>query len=252
MNINPVPFLKAVIEYDGTNYYGWQVQPGRLTVEGELRRAFRKLFGEEIEIRYASRTDRGVHAKGQVITFKSPLKIPVYKIQKSLNGCLRKDIIINRLTRCDEDFDPRYDVKFKLYVYSILNRQLNDYRQKNFIWHVPQKLNWNEIKKGTKLIKGRHDFSLFSSCDDKDKNTVIDMLGCSVKKTGDLYEISFRAKYFLTYMLRFLVGYLVSVGKGKETLKDLKLMLNGSGQRCNYCAPACGLELKKIVFCCDV
>ncbi|MFC2062277.1 tRNA pseudouridine(38-40) synthase TruA, partial [Elusimicrobiota bacterium] len=119
--------LKAVVEYEGSNYYGMQIQPGKPTVQTEIHNALEKIFRKKIKIKYSSRTDRGVHSKGQVISFKTPFDIPSEKLRTAINSCLNEDIFIRKISKCKADFHPRYDVKAKLYIYRILNRQNNDY-----------------------------------------------------------------------------------------------------------------------------
>ncbi|MBN2406446.1 MAG: tRNA pseudouridine(38-40) synthase TruA [Elusimicrobia bacterium] len=239
--------IKAVVEYDGTGYYGWQVQPGRKTVQAEVERALGKVFGGEIRVKYSSRTDRGVHARGQVIAFRAPDIMPVSRIESALNDRLKGDIIVKNVGKCPEEFNPRYDVKSKLYVYSILNSKYGRYDLVNYAWHVPGVLDWRLIRKAAGMLRGRHDFSLFSAGSGK-KETKIDIISASVKKEKDIYRISFRARYFLTYMIRYLAGYLVKIGKGRENAESLAMMLRGRGRMCDTCAPACGLELRKIWF----
>jgi len=239
--------LKAVVEYDGSAYYGWQIQPDKKTVQGEIREALFKLFNKNIDIKYSSRTDRGVHAKGQVIVFESSLNLPPDRIQTALNSLLSRNIIINKLTECSPKFDPRYDVKSKTYTYRILNMKFNDYQLKDFVWHIPYKIDWKKIKKALKIIEGDHEFKLFSS-PEPGKRTRLTIKKAGLKKCGSLYEMTFQARSFLTYMIRFLVGYTIGIGKGKESVENLRNMLVGKGRRCNRCAPACGLELSRIVF----
>ncbi len=236
-------YLKAIIEYDGTNYFGWQIQPDKPTVEKEIRRVLKRLFSKEINIKYASRTDRGVHARGQIITFEAPLDIHTIKIQKALNSYLAEDIRIKEITACDLKFKPRYDIKSKLYIYSILTASINDCFLRNFSWHIPEKLDWKIIRRCAKIITGMHDFKLFSSCDNKEKNTNIYIEQCFIKKTGNIYKIHFQARNFLTYMIRFLVGFMIEAGKGRETEERLEMLLKGKGKKNNYCAPARGLLL---------
>lgn len=240
--------LKAVIEYDGTAYYGFQIQTDRKTVQGEIQKALKKLFSKKIEIKYTSRTDRGVHAKGQIISFDNPLNISSNKIQKALNSCFHGDIIFREIIKCNPEFNPRYHLESKTYLYRILNHKISDYKLNNFVWHIPEKLNWRNISEGVKSIKGKHDFSFFASNSDKEKNTNIEIHSATFERTDKIYEIGFTAKYFLTYMLRYLIGFLMAIGREKETVEKLKQMLNGKGKICRYCAPAKGLELKKVLF----
>lgn len=240
-------YVKAVVEYDGTIFKGFQIQYNEFTIQDEIQKALKRLFKSEINITYASRTDSGTHSKGQVISFKVPYNMLVGKIQVALNNILNGSVIVKEVSECSREFNPRYDAKSKLYVYRILNQSVNDYMLKNFVWLIPKKLNWENIKKGVQVLKGEHDFLLFSSgCEEK--TTRIKILDSDINSTGNLYEITFNARYFLTYMVRYLVGFLVAIGKGKEDISNFKKMLEGRGEKCRYCAPAKGLELSEIVF----
>lgn len=239
--------VKAVIEYAGTNYFGFQIQPDRPTVQNEIQKALKKLFDNDVTVKYASRTDNGVHAAGQVISFETPYDIDGFKIQRALNDILDRKVIIKDVLVCEPGFHPRYNAKSKLYVYKILNQSANNYLLKDFVWHMAENLNWKNIRKSLKIIIGEHNFLLFSS-ESEHKNTQIEIFEATLRRYGNLYEISFKAPYFLTYMIRYITGFLVAVGKGKENVESLKYMLKGRGKKCCYCAPAKGLELKRIWF----
>ncbi len=240
-------YIKAVIEYDGTAFSGFQIQPDERTVHGELQRALKKLFNKNIEINYASRTDSGVHARGQVIGFEVPYEMVLYKMHGALNNILSDDVIIREVTESKADFYPRYEAKCKLYKYRILNRQLSDYRLRKYVWYIPKKLNWLKIKESLELMKGEHEFILFSS-ECEEKNTIINMQEIYIEENDELFEINIKGKYFLTYMIRYMIGFAVAVGKGLEDILTLEEMLEGKGKKCSHCAPAKGLELNQIWF----
>ncbi|MEA3507059.1 MAG: tRNA pseudouridine(38-40) synthase TruA [Elusimicrobiota bacterium] len=250
--------FKAVVEYDGTNYFGWQIQPEVKTIQGEIERALREISGNRIRIKYASRTDRGVHARGQVVSFNIDNDISSGQLAHALNSKTPEDIIIKDLRDCSPDFNPRYDLDYKVYKYRILNRNLSDYMLRNYAWHINYALNENVIKDGLKFIEGKHNFINFSSCDrrkchvrcdNKEKETDITVMETGFRRSPqDLITLSFKAKYFLTYMIRYLTGYLVAAASGKGSLEELKEMLSGGGKLSNYCAPARGLELNKIKY----
>ncbi len=236
------------VEYDGTDYFGWQQQPGRVTVYGEIRKTLRNIYGENIRLNYTSRTDRGVHASDQVASFDPPFEIPLERIKKAVNSALPGSIIIKSVEKCNEGFNPRYEIDSKLYVYRVLNSSYISYRQHRYVWHIPGEIDWDTVREMAGMIKGEHNFSLFSSAGDK-KNHIIEIMECNVSDNGNgLYKLNFRARYFLTYMVRFITGFLISAGKGKRNKEDLVRLLSGKGKRCNFCAPAKGLELRKVYF----
>lgn len=237
---------RAIAEYNGKNYYGWQTQPGKPTVQGEIEEAIKKLCGYRGDIKYASRTDRGVHSKGQVLSFSLKDLIPPSRVEKALNPLLPEDICLKNIKPCRTGFNPRYDNKGKLYVYRILNSKYNDYMLRDFVWHIPTPINWQMIEEGISMIKGTHDFLLFSSPRSGKKKTSIKIENLKLKRKGKIHSFYFKADYFLMYMVRYLSGFLVALGRGKEGLENLKEKLEGKGDRCTRLAPAKGLELRKV------
>ncbi|MDA3793167.1 MAG: tRNA pseudouridine(38-40) synthase TruA [Elusimicrobia bacterium] len=241
--------FKARVEYDGTKYFGWQIQPGVPTVQGKIEKTLKEVTGSNIRIKYASRTDRGVHARGQVISFNIERDISKGRISHVLNSKTDDDIIIKDLKECSADFNPRYNVSYKLYKYRILNRELNDYMLKDFVWHINYKLDKSIIKEALNIIEGKHNFKNFSSCKDTRKDTNIIVSETNYTQTDDgLLVLSVKGEYFLTYMIRYLVGFIKAAAEGKETLDKLGDMLKGEGELSSYCAPALGLELSSIKY----
>ncbi len=236
----------ALAEYDGTAYHGWQVQPGLSTVQGTIDKAIAELLGESCKIDYASRTDKGVHSKGQIIAFSCPDKFSPERIEKAVNYYLPDDIILKKVRKCPDHFHPRYDNKGKLYIYRILNARQNDIMLRNYAWHIPYSIDWKILKKGLKKIKGTHDFSLFSSGRGGEKKTIINIRKASLSRKGDIYFISYKADYFLMHMIRHITGFLIAVGTGKEKIEVLEEKLKRRGDPCSRVAPAKGLELKKV------
>ena len=239
--------LLANIQYDGTLFYGWQVQPGKPTVQGEVMRALEKLYGEKVPVKYTSRTDRGVHAEGQVITFSPPADIPAQRVIKALNRLLCDDVSVTGLRKCPDDFDPRYSVHSKMYAYRIFTGRHPGLTDKRYVWHLTGAVDWKAVRKGAGMIRGEHEFRLFSSSPEGHK-TRINIISCGVTRLGDIYEIRIRAPFFRTYMVRYLAGFLIAIGAGKRHTDDLRNMLEGEGRRCTFCAPARGLVLRKIYF----
>jgi tRNA pseudouridine38-40 synthase len=239
--------IKATVEYNGKRFYGFQIQPDKPTVQSLIQDTLKKVFNTKTDIKYASRTDRGVHSKGQVISFKIPKRIPLSNIKRLLNDALDHKVIIKEVSECPADFNPRYHAKAKLYVYRIFNAPDADYLWKDFAWHIPYGLDWSSIRKAVKKIRGEHEFVLFSS-ESEHKTTLINMLDASLNKNKNMYEFKFKGPYFLTYMIRYLVGYLIAIRKVNTDIETFESMLDGTGSASSYCAPARGLELKRIFF----
>ncbi len=238
--------LMARVEYDGTAYYGWQIQPGRPTVQGKILTALERLYRRSVPIRYTSRTDRGVHARAQVISYTPPFHIPLSRVPKALNRLLPDDINIYGVEKCPDDFNPRYGIRSKMYAYRIFTGDRPPYTLRRFIWHTPGRMSAARAARAARILKGAHDFRAFSSSP-PEKDTVIRIISSTFTSDGDMHEFRIRAPFFRTYMVRRLTGFIAAVGTGRKSCRDLSEMLNSAGP-CPYRAPAKGLELRRVYF----
>jgi tRNA pseudouridine38-40 synthase len=238
--------LVIEIEYDGTNYSGWQFQPRRRTIQGEIEKALSQLYQMRIKIVGASRTDAGVSAQGQIANFYVPtLRFKdLAGLIKSLNAILPDDICVKQALVTDNDFHARYSAKGKIYQYHILCRY-SPLRQR-FAWVVRYKLNLSSMRKAVKLFLRQKDYSAF--CKVKDKNGKIIMKSISIKKNGDEVFISIEADRFLYKMVRRIIGALIDVGRGHRNEDDIKNSLIGCERRTLVCALAKGLVLVKVKY----
>ncbi|NLB35534.1 MAG: tRNA pseudouridine synthase A [Elusimicrobia bacterium] len=246
LNNRPLNTL-AIIQYDGTDYFGWQIQKDYPTVQGEILRALRKIYSKNIEIKYTSRTDRGVHAAGQIITFLPPFEIPAPRLIKALNSILNDDIAVLQIKKVSADFDPRYDVDSKLYVYRYYMGGLPPYMLRRYVWQIKRESNISMMRKGLALLKGEKEFKLLSS-NNEGRKTNIEIISTRMQKSENILEVRIRAPFFRTYMMRHIAGNLAALGSGSLSLKKFSLMLEGIGTPSPFLAPARGLELKKIYF----
>ena len=238
--------IRARVEYDGAAFHGFQKQPVLRTVQGEIEGALFEMFNENIRVLYASRTDAGVNSIAQVISFSVDTGISVADITERLNRITGDDIRIKDTALCQEDFNPRYDVKEKTYTYTIVRSPEDRSDFVDNMWNVKRDLDFVSIKHAAAMMQGRHDFSLFTS--EKKRNADIDMHRVTAVRSDNRITIEFVSRYFLTYMVRYLTGYIVAIGKGQGTLETLSLMLEGKGRLCPYCAPAQGLQLTTIIY----
>lgn len=230
------------LSFIGTNYAGWQIQPEVPTVQGTLTEALSKIFGESIKLIGCCRTDAGVHALDYVANFKAKKSIPPEKLLLALNSLLPKDIGIKEVREVGEDFNARYSVRGKTYLYRIWNSPARDPFLYPFCWQVPYPLNLEKLSEGARLLSGLRDFSGFCKLEEP-KDTVID-LKVEVTVNKPLIEIRFRATHFLRYMVRRLVGALVYLASGKTSLDELKECLRG--KHWAFTAPAKGLTLERV------
>ncbi|HEC69932.1 MAG TPA: tRNA pseudouridine(38-40) synthase TruA [Candidatus Omnitrophica bacterium] len=240
------------LEYDGSNFFGWQVQNkvrNLRTVQGELEKALEKLFKKRIRVVYSGRTDRGVHAKAQVVNFKIRTRLSKVAIKKALNSLLPPDIYVRRVKFVDLDFHARFKAKFKTYRYLILNKKERDVFLRNYTWWVPQKLDLEFLQKFSSLLIGKRDFSAFTKKASQYKNCVRRIKDIKTGKRGSLIFVDICGDGFLKGMARKIVGFLVGASLSSLTLREFKSILK---ERKHHPlikpAPASGLYLYKVYY----
>lgn len=241
--------VKLVLEYDGTEYAGWQIQPGERTIEGVLKECIKKITGEDVKIRVAGRTDAGVHALGQVANFYTHSTIPAISLQRALNSLLPPDIVVRSAEDVDETFDARRSAEAKVYLYLIFNRPFPTALYRRYSWHVREPLDMDLMKEGASLLKGEKDFSSFRARGCTARHPIRSIDSIEIEREGDLLKIEVKGKAFLRHMVRNIVGTLVDLGRGRFTLNDLKEIIEARDRRkAGICAPARGLFLKKVEY----
>jgi tRNA pseudouridine38-40 synthase len=242
--------IKLLIEYDGTNYQGWQVQPGGPTIQGVLEEKLSRLIGERIRLTGSGRTDSGVHALGQVAHFRMQNQMDIRAIQRGLNSLLPPDIVIQKVEEVGEGFHARKHSKSKVYEYRILNRNLRSAFHRGYVWYIPQKLNLTEMKKATQTLIGEHDFSAFRTVGSPTRTAVRRVIRAEWKRGRDgLIRFEVEANGFLKQMVRSIVGTLVEIGRGKMSAADLRKILNSKDRKeGGPTAPAQGLFLKEVKY----
>lgn len=249
--------IKLTIQYDGSDFSGYELQPGKKTVRHELEKALQKLFKVKKTIN-ASRTDSGVHALAQVVSFKLNNSIPTQKIAEALNTALPDSL---RVIRADEElltFHARYDAIAKEYEYLIFNNEVMPSQLAKIAWHVRPKLDLEAMKQAARAIKGRHDFKSFCAARSDDKDFVRTMYSISLRRRKikiwsgeDIPIISFRVKGngFLYKMVRNIVGTLVEVGLDRIKASDIKKIMAAKDRKsAGRTAPAYGLCLLKVNY----
>lgn len=238
------------VAYDGTAYYGWQIQPGVPTIEGELNRALSGLLQEDIQVIGASRTDSGVHALCNVAVFDTDARIPGEKISYALNQRLPEDIRIQKSEETAQDFHPRHCKSRKTYEYRILNRQfpLPTRRLYAYFTYVP--LDLEKMRQAAAPLVGEHDFKSFCSPSAAVESTIRTIYDLTVEKERDEIIIRVCGGGFLYNMVRIIAGTLVQVGKGQFLPQYVADMLEKK-ERCaaGQTAPPQGLTLMEIKLC---
>ena len=241
--------IRLEIEYIGTNYNGWQKQPGKPTVQQFIEDAVIKITGQKTVIYGSGRTDSGVHAMAQVANFRTESHLTPAQFQRALNSFLPDDITVSRVREAPTGFHSQYDSRSKVYIYTILNRDYPSAHLGYRTWLVKDKLDIEKMKKASKHILGTHDFKVFAHSGMTVKSTVRTITNVNIKKRGAVIELEFEGSGFLKRMVRLIVGTLVHVGRGNLTSSEFKKILH-KGIKTKYVnsAPAKGLTLKKVKY----
>ena len=238
--------FKATVEYDGTEFAGFQLQTGARTVQGELEAALSRLTGGDRQpVVGAGRTDAGVHATGQVIAFTYPGSLSETALTDALNGTLPPDVAIRDLRRAPVGLNPRYAARYREYRYSIWNGPRSPLRERTALW-VRQELDVAAMERAATAFEGRHDFSAFGGADPQPVRTVHRL---RVRRDGSLVTIDVRADAFLRGMVRRIVATLLAVGKGRLDPSAVPgLLTAGEPALRGAAAPARGLCLRRVVL----
>lgn len=243
--------VKLEIEYDGTNYSGWQKQKYTdvKTIQGTIEKAIQKATKEDIDLIGCGRTDAGVHAVTYIANFKTYSTIPGKKFKYAINRFLPEDIMILKSKEVSMDFHSRFDCIAKTYVYRILNKPCFSPIQRKYSYHVRDKLNIEFMIEASKFLIGTHDFNAFKKPGGNVKSTVRTIKDINILKNNDIVEIHVFGDGFLHNMVRIIAGTLIEIGLEKRKPKDIFIILQ-SKDRCKagICAPSRGLYLKEVCY----
>lgn len=241
--------IKMVIEYDGTQFYGWQRQSSKRSVQGDIERVLTKIFKRKIEIDGAGRTDAGVHAYGQTATFTPPIPIPLENLKRAINNFLSEDIYIKEITIKDLGFHARYSAVGKTYIYKINNTLERNVFSAQYAYHYPYEIDDNLIKEAASYLMGEHNFSSFMASGSSAQNPVRTIHNITLSRNGDNLELTYTGNGFLYKMVRIITGYLLEVGQGKiKPEKTYDLLQNSTRKHTSKVAPAEGLYLFEVYY----
>lgn len=241
--------IKLTIAYDGTDYHGWQVQPGLPTIEGAVTSALHRLTGRQIEITGSSRTDAGVHALAQVAHFHIESPIPTENFAAALSRLLPDAITIVDACEVPDAFNAISDTKSKIYRYTIHIGPTKPVLDIRYCWHRPGNLNIPAMQNAAKRLEGTQDFKSLASAADQRTSSVRTILDCSVLKQEDFIYIDVQADGFLYNMVRNLVGTLVEIGRGRWKPEYIDWILAAKDRNAaGPIAPPGGLCLIKILY----
>lgn len=240
--------IKLTLEYDGTAYSGWQVQPDQRTVQGVLQGCLGNMMGSPVKVIGSGRTDAGVHALEQVAHADVPRDIPPENIMLGLNSALPRDVRVVRCEDVPDTFHAQRSATGKTYRYTILNvtrpTALDRYR----VWHIRQSLDLASMQKGGSHLLGEHDFKAFKSAGDE-TGTVRNLRKLNIERVGDYVILTFEANGFLKHMVRNMTGALAEVGSGRMTSDDIaRLLASRSRVNAPKKAPPQGLMLMQVTY----
>lgn len=243
--------IKLVLQYDGTNYHGWQRQKNALTIQAVVEERIQVLTREQVTVIASGRTDAGVHALHQVCHFFTHSDMDAESIRRGLNSLLPEDIFVQQAEQAHQDFHARYSVKSKTYEYRILNREQPDLFLRNYAWHMGWKLDRTAMEACVSLLKGRHDFSSFRSSGSDNLNPVRVMIRSEIHESPDqgLIRFIFEADGFLRHMVRNIVGTVVEVGTGRIDAEEFSNILKARDRKkAGINAPPQGLFLTMVQY----
>ncbi len=242
---------QIIIEYDGTNYSGWQSQKNAKSIQKEVEKILSKILKKKVNISGSGRTDAGVHSKNQSAHFDHKKYIPnKYKLISAANYFLnKKNISIKKIVNKNMNFHARYSAKEREYEYIILNRDAPPVLDKNKVWYLRSKLDIKLLKKAAKKLIGTHNFNTFRSANCQAKSPIRTLKTITITKKKEKIIFILRSKSFLKNQVRSIIGCLKYVGEKKWTIKDLEKVLNSKKRKnCAPPAPAQGLYLSKIIY----
>jgi len=242
--------LKLTVEYEGTHYQGWQVQPGVPTVQEVLERALATALREAVRVRGAGRTDAGVHACGQVAAVHvSRVPADLGRLRRSLNALTPGDVAVREISLVDDAFDPRRDARSRVYEYRILNAPVPSPFWRRHAWHVPEPLDARAMDEAAAALIGEHDFAAFRGADAEPVRSTVRRVLESRVDAGPLLVYRIEATAFLKHMVRNIAGTLVEVGRGERAPGAMRDLLAGRDRtRAGATAPAHGLMLVAIRY----
>lgn len=241
--------IKLVIEYDGKNFNGWQKQPNKLNIQGEIERAIEEITGEKIDLIASGRTDAGVHSLGQVANFKTNSTIDIDKFPYAINSKLKKSILIKSAEEVPERFHSRYSVHSKTYRYTINNSKFGTALYRDMEYHFPIKLDENKMQEASKYFEGEHDFKAFKASGTSSKSSVRTIYKAEVKREGERVIIELTGNGFLYNMVRIIAGTLVDVGTYKILPEDVKNIIEKKERKnAGKTLPAKGLCLVEVQY----
>lgn len=240
--------IRLVIEYDGTDFAGWQFQPNGTSVQQVVEEALARHLGAPVRLYSSGRTDAGVHARGMVAHFETDRQLPFGAYREGVNRLLPDSVAIVSAEEAEPGFHARFSAKGKWYRYTICNRPVRSPLAGRFCWHIRRSLDTEAMVLAARILVGEHDFSAFRTSGCNAKTTKRLIFSVQVTAEGELLHIDVRGSGFLRNMVRILAGTLVEVGLGKRSVDSVQRLLQGDSGDSGQTAPASGLCLMEVWY----
>jgi tRNA pseudouridine38-40 synthase len=241
--------LKLVVEYEGTNYSGWQLQARHDSIQGRIERSLMRIFSAPVRVFGSGRTDTGVHAIAQVAAIDIPREFEPAVMMRALNAFLPADIVIKEVHRCDPEFDPRRDARSRVYEYRVLNRAMPSVFERRFSWQVWGALDLRAMNACARVFVGEHNFVALRKSGSAEKSTVRRVLSSRWTRKGDILTYRIEANSFLRHQVRKMVRAMVDCGRGRMTARDVAAILRDRDRaRSPAAAPPQGLFLVEVKY----
>ena len=241
--------LKLTLEYDGSNYSGWQLQPNHDSIQGRIESALERIFSTSVRVFGSGRTDAGVHARGQVAAITIPRPFDPAELQRALNSMLPADIVVLDIAPAPDNFDPRRSARSRVYEYRVLNRKIASAFEYRYSWLVRDQLDLSAMNDAARIFVGEHDFAALRSLGTDVTTTVRRVLSSEWTRDGDILLYRIEGTSFLRHMVRAMVAAMVEVGRGKLTPEKIATILaerNRNAAPAN--APPAGLCLVEVRY----
>jgi tRNA pseudouridine38-40 synthase len=241
--------VKITIQYDGTDYHGWQIQPNGRTIQGELTRALSLLEGRRVIVHGAGRTDAGVHAEGQVASFLLERRFAPHNLRDALNGNLDRDVRVLDVEFVDRSFNARFSARQKTYLYRIWTGDVVSPFARRYVHHHRGALDLGQMHRAASALVGAHDFGAFTTLHSKVGHRVRTLHRLEIQTEENLLSIRAVADGFLRYMVRTIAGTLIEIGRGRVGHEEMASILESRDRgRAGPTAPASGLTLLRVDY----
>lgn len=239
--------IKLTLEYDGTDFHGWQIQPGCRTIQGSLEQAICSVTQSPVRVIGAGRTDAGVHALGQVCNFFTNSTLSPETLLRAINALLPDDILVREAESVHEEFHARFKAIRRIYRYVITQKRRAV--ERNYMWYYPQPLNINAMQRAAEYMLGEHDCRAFGCTGSEERTTLCTILSARWESRGERLHFIIESNRFLRKMVRTIVGTLIAVGMGNESPESIQNIINAKDRRhAGFTAPACGLFLESVHY----